>query len=133
MCDFKSIETLLLNNNFLITNKDFDRPWGGFFVIEETQAQNFSDYFFDGLNVNDLKVSGKLSPKILVVKPESRLSWQYHERRAEIWKVFKGKAGVVRSNNDTENDLEILNEGEQIILEKGETPSYWFRKHCYSC
>ena len=120
MCDFKSIEALLNNNKFSIVDKDFDRPWGGFFVVDESQAQIFSNYFFEGLDIKDLKVSGKLSPKILVVKPESRLSWQYHERRSEIWKVFKGKAGIIRSKNDTENNIEILNEGDQIILEKGE-------------
>jgi hypothetical protein len=61
---------------FSIVSKDFTRPWGGFLVIRETQAQEFSNKFFEGLDVNTLKIGGKLSPKILIVKPESRLSWQ---------------------------------------------------------
>ena len=54
-------------------------------MIDESQAQDFSNKFFKGLDINTMKIGGKLSPKILIVKPESRLSWQYHNRRAEIW------------------------------------------------
>jgi mannose-6-phosphate isomerase-like protein (cupin superfamily) len=70
--------------------------------------------------VNTLKIGGKLSPKILIVKPEARLSWQYHNRRAEIWQIFKGSAGIVRSNSDIENEMKVYNEGDQIILQQGE-------------
>ena len=41
-----------------------------------------------------------MSPKILIVKPGARLSWQYHHRRAEIWQVYKGEVGIVRSDKD---------------------------------
>ena len=53
---------------------DFERPWGGFLVIDESQAQVFSNKFFKSLDVNTLKIGGKLSPKILIVKPGARLS-----------------------------------------------------------
>ena len=75
---------------FEIISKDFQRPWGGFLVINESQSQDFANYFFDELNVDSLKIGGKLSPKILIVNPNSKLSWQYHHRRAEIWRVYKG-------------------------------------------
>ena len=61
-----------------------------------------------------------MSPKILVVAPEKRLSWQYHHRRAEIWRIIEGRAGVKRSPNDTEGELEILNVGDTITLQQGE-------------
>ena len=61
-----------------------------------------------------------MSPKILIVKPESRLSWQYHNRSAEIWQVYKGSAGIIRSDTDIENEMEVYNEGDQIILQQGE-------------
>ena len=48
---------------------------GGFLLLDESQAQNFYNKFFEGLDLNSLKVGGKLSPKILIVKPEARLSW----------------------------------------------------------
>jgi mannose-6-phosphate isomerase-like protein (cupin superfamily) len=89
------INTLL--QPFTIIASDLTRPWGGFYVIDETQAQLFADTFFDGLDVQTLTIGGKLSPKILLVAPEKRLSWQYHNRRAEIWKVVSGQVGVVRS------------------------------------
>ena len=105
---------------FLVVSHDFERPWGGFLVIDETQAQDFSNKFFEGLDVNTLKIGGKLSPKILIVKPNARLSWQYHNRRAEIWQVYKGTAGIIRSNSDVENEMEVYNEGDQIVLQQGE-------------
>ena len=70
--------------------------------------------------MNTLKIGGKLSPKILIVKPNARLSWQYHNRRAEIWQVYKGTAGIIRSDSDIENELKEYNEGDQIILKQGE-------------
>jgi mannose-6-phosphate isomerase len=117
---FKESEQLINSLGFKITSQDFDRPWGGFLVIDETQAQEFSNHFFDGLHVETLKIGGKLSPKILIVKPESRLSWQYHNRRAEIWQIFQGSAGIVRSDNDTETEMKVHDEGDQIVLKQGE-------------
>ena len=112
----KEIESL----GFDIVAQDFERPWGGFLVIEEAQAQSFSNYFFKGLNVNNQKMGGKLSPKILMVQPKARLSWQYHNRRAEIWQIYKGSAGIIRSDTDQENRMEIYSEGDQILLQQGE-------------
>lgn len=117
---FKKIQKKLEANQFEIVSMDHSRPWGGFFVIAEEQAQKFSNLYFDGLDVSSLKISGKLSPKILVVAPEKRLSWQYHHRRAEIWRVIQGQAGIKRSSNDEEGKLEILNEGDVITLQQGE-------------
>jgi mannose-6-phosphate isomerase len=105
---------------FSLVSHDFTRPWGGFLVIDETQAQEFSNKFFEGLDINILKIGGKLSPKILIVKPKARLSWQYHNRRAEIWQVYKGSVGIIRSDTDIENEVKVYNEGDQIILKQGE-------------
>ena len=82
---YQEIKKEIESFGFNVVSHDFERPWGGFLVIDETQAQNFSNKFFEGLDVNTLKIGGKLSPKILMVKPNARLSWQYHKRRAEIW------------------------------------------------
>ena len=105
---------------FTIVAKDFERPWGAFLVIKEEQAQDFANRFFDGIDVETLRVEGKLSPKILIVKPEARLSWQYHHRRAEIWQVYKGEVGIIRSNDDNEGDLIRYSEGQQLRLAQGE-------------
>ena len=56
----------------------------------------------------------------MIVSPNSKLSWQYHHRRAEIWRVFKGKVGISRSFDNIEKPVKILNEKDQIKLKKGE-------------
>ena len=117
---FKKIESEIIRKGFKIIYRDFERPWGGFLVIDESQAQGFADAFFDGINVETLKIGGKLSPKILIVNPNSKLSWQYHHRRAEIWRVIKGKVGISRSFDNIEKPVKILNENDQIKLKKGE-------------
>jgi len=117
---FNLTEKLIKSLGFRVVSKDFERPWGGFLVIDEDQAQDFSNQFFKGINIEELKISGKLSPKILIVNPESRLSWQYHNRRAEIWRVYKGEVGIIRSDDDSQNEIEIYREGDQITLKQGE-------------
>ena len=117
---YKEIEAKIKSLGFNIISKDFQRPWGGFLVIDEDQAQDFSNQFFKGINVEELKISGKLSPKILIVNPESRLSWQYHSRRSEIWRVYKGKVGVITSDDNIQKEIEIYSEGDQITLKQGE-------------
>ena len=117
---YNNTEDLIKSKGFKVISKDFERPWGGFLVIDEDQAQDFSNQFFKGLDVKTLKIGGKLSPKILIIKPKARLSWQYHHRRAEIWRVFKGECGIIRSDTDMENQMKIYNEGDQIKLKQGE-------------
>jgi len=117
---YQEIKKEIESFGFKVVSHDFKRPWGGFLVIDESQAQDFSNKFFEGLDVNTLKIGGKLSPKILIVKPNARLSWQYHNRRAEIWQVYKGTAGIIRSNTDAENEMNVYHEGDQIVLKQGE-------------
>jgi mannose-6-phosphate isomerase len=117
---YKNIEDELTNLGFQITDSNLEKPWGSYFCVDENQAQVFSDKFFDGMDVDSLKIENKLSPKILIVKPNVRLSWQYHNRRAEIWQVYKGPVGVVQSDTDIENELKNYFPGDQIKLRQGE-------------
>ena len=117
---FETIEKKIKELGFRINSKDFNRPWGGFLVIDETQSNKFIEYFFENLDMNLITKGLKLSPKILIVKPLSRLSWQYHFRRSEIWKVFEGEVAVVRSNNDNEQPKKIFSIGSLITLKQGE-------------
>jgi mannose-6-phosphate isomerase-like protein (cupin superfamily) len=89
-------------------------------VIEENEAEKFINLYFPQLSKEELNISGKLSPKILVVAPEKRLSWQYHHRRAEIWKLIGGEAGVIISDTDDEKETRHLNIGDIIQLKQGE-------------
>lgn len=117
---FEAIDRFLETKNLGVANKDDQRPWGGFFVIDENDAEKFIAEFFPHLKKEDLTISGKLSPKILLVAPDKRLSWQYHHRRAEIWKLIGGEAGVVTSDTDDEKELKKLSIGDIVKLQQGE-------------
>ena len=117
---YKEVESLISLNNLNIISKDIERPWGGFYVLDESQSQSFASLFFNNLDVSKLSLSGKLSPKILVIKPKKRFSWQYHHRRSEIWSVIKGGIIVSKSDDDVERELINLKAREQIEIAKEE-------------
>lgn len=116
---FDKVASLLADLNFKIVNKDLSRPWGGFYVIDEAQAAQFAKHFFPGENLSEIKITEKLSPKILIVAPHKRLSWQYHHRRAEIWKCISDKVRVATSDSDEQTHIHVLNNGDIIKLPTG--------------
>lgn len=117
---FEQAEDFVREKGFSIAGKDASRPWGGFLVISEEEAPLFIQTFFPGYSVRDFEGFAKLSPKILLVAPEKRLSWQYHHRRSEIWRVIMGKAGVVVSDTDEETPVRELSKGDVVTLKQGE-------------
>jgi mannose-6-phosphate isomerase-like protein (cupin superfamily) len=117
---FAAVADRLRQQGFVIERQDQTRPWGGFLVIRENQAQAFADAYFDGLAVDDLRLAGRLSPKVLLVAPQQRLSWQYHHRRAEIWQVVQGPVGVSTSHTDEPGEVQTYQEGQRIVLQQGE-------------
>lgn len=115
-----SANAVLMNQlGFTIIKEDLHRPWGGFYVIDEQQAKKFALYFFPEENFEQLNISGKLSPKILMVAPGKRLSWQYHHRRAEIWRCIDGEVAVATSHSDEETEKHHLKKGDIIKLKQG--------------
>ena len=68
----------------------------------------------------DFPEGAALSPKLLIVAPDQRLSWQYHFRRAEVWKCIFGNVTVRTSDTDEEKDSRILQTGDMIKLAQGE-------------
>lgn len=117
---FQAIEKNLHLQNFNIISKDFERPWGGFFVLDESQFPYFLEVYFPELTLADFDLSQKFSPKILVVAPQMRLSWQYHDRRAELWKVVDGPVAVMISDTDLQCEPGQYQNGELIKLRQGE-------------
>ena len=117
---YSSVSKKLSDRGLTVVAADKHRPWGGFFVIDENQAQEFANIYFDGLDVSGLRVAGKLSPKILLVKPMARLSWQYHHRRKETWRVVEGPVGIARSLTDEQSIVESFQTGETVVMEMGE-------------
>ncbi len=117
---FESVAEYLHKEQLKIDKQDSTRPWGGFFVLDEAEAEKFIAKYFSHLTKEELAISGKLSPKILIVAPNQRLSWQYHHRRAEIWKLIGGVAAVITSDTDEEKEKTVLNIGDIIQLKQGE-------------
>ncbi|HAH37258.1 MAG TPA: phosphoheptose isomerase [Algoriphagus sp.] len=117
---FEKAERLMDDLGFDIIKSDRSRPWGGFLVINENQAKKFAKQFFPEEDFEALKLSDKLSPKILLVAPEKRLSWQYHFRRAEIWRCIDGQVNVATSMTDEQKDVTTLRKGDKIKLQQGE-------------
>ena len=99
--------------------RDSSRPWGGFLVFPESQTAVFSGLFFPGDHLDSAAGSLTLSPKLLVVRPGTRLSWQYHHRRSEIWKPVTGRVGVVTSPTDEPGPLRILETGTTLAIPVG--------------
>ena len=116
---FNKAADLLASLNFKIVAEDKSRPWGGFYVIDESQAAQFAKQFFPEEDFEKLKISEKLSPKILMVAPHKRLSWQYHHRRAEIWRCIDGEVAVATSDSDKEEERHVLKVGDKIKLRQG--------------
>lgn len=105
---------------FKVEKADESRPWGGFLVLQEKQAPAFAAHFFSEIPTAEVITGKKLSPKILIVAPGQRLSWQYHFRRAELWKVVRGPVSVATSDTDEEKVAKEYPEGAVIRLKQGE-------------
>ncbi len=114
---FKNIEKDLFKKGFTFARKDLKKPWGGFWVIDENSAARFVDTYFPEIPVDQIFNGQKISPKILLVAPGKRLSWQYHFRRKEIWKVVDGKVGIVRSRSDEEPPMKIYEAGDTLSFD----------------
>lgn len=111
---FTAVSEYLGELSLNVVATDFERPWGGFFVIDETQTKEFIEQHFPGIPTEQIERGGKLSPKILIVAPHKRLSWQYHDRREELWRIVEGPVGVVVSETDSQPDIHILQKDEIV-------------------
>ena len=116
---FNQVRAMIREYNLSIHHEDQSRPWGGFFVLEENDIAAFLRIFFKGIDPSTM-TGLKLSPKILLVAPQARLSWQYHHRRAEVWTVVRGPVRVAMSDTDEENELVDLEAGDSISLRQGQ-------------
>lgn len=70
-----------------------DRPWGSFFILEDSQ---------------------KAKVKRLLVNPGQRLSLQSHKSRDEHWVIIRGIATVTRDDETKE-----FSYGEHVYIKRG--------------
>lgn len=76
------------------------KPWGFTVGILPNSTKKFVNLFFPESDVQ----KNQISPRFLIVNPNSRLSWQVHKRRVELWRVVMGSVGVMLSKNDKQPD-----------------------------
>lgn len=108
----EQINEIVKSNGFNVADVDMSRPWGGFVRLDNGDARAFIAMYFPDL---EFETYENLSPKFLLVAPGKRLSWQKHDRRAELWRVLEGPVGVKISEMDKEPDeVQVLATGETI-------------------
>ncbi|PLS81056.1 phosphoheptose isomerase [Candidatus Saccharibacteria bacterium] len=99
-------------NDYTIVDTDLGRPWGGFYRLDNGDAERFAAQYFPEVEFETFE---GLSPKFLLVAPGEQLSWQLHNRRAELWRVLEGPVGVKLSNTDEQpSEVRTLQPGESI-------------------
>ncbi len=114
------IHELARRNGLDIVAQDTERPWGGWFRLDESEIEAFARAFFPDLELPPPDRREKMSPKFLVVQSGERLSWQYHDRRREEWRVVRGPVGIAISETDEETRPEACAEGDRISIAQGE-------------
>ena len=70
-----------------------ERPWGCYDVLLDTDTTKV---------------------KIITLKPGGRLSYQYHNKRSEVWACTKGKLSVI-----LDDVLHELFPGDSIVIPQG--------------
>lgn len=101
-----------------IEDENVDKPWGAYFRFSDDSIEAFMAEFYPEREVSQTQAS--VSPKILLVAPGAELSWQYHHRRSEIWKVYFKPVGVVLSDSDSLSETNVYQPGETITIAQGE-------------
>jgi mannose-6-phosphate isomerase len=102
-----------------VVGEDLARPWGGFLLISQSDVREFIKMYFADAGQTENEPT-TLSPKILLVAPGLRLSWQYHRRRSEIWRVLEGPVGISRGSGDEQSPVRRYGAGEVLRLQVGE-------------
>lgn len=116
------VARILEASGYTIELFDYDRPWGGFNQLANDDADRFVEEFFPGLSPKEARLgnsNSELSPKILTVSPGQRLSWQYHDRRAERW-AYVTDGAYYKSVTDEQGEAHSAEAGEVVQFAKSE-------------
>jgi mannose-6-phosphate isomerase len=117
---FDELRAQLGAHGLTITDSVLDKPWGGYYRIEESQKELFITSFFRDFKAPTDNANLALTPKILMVAPGQRLSWQYHLGRGEAWHVLRGPVGVEHAMGDAEPKPEIVEVGSTVEVAASE-------------
>lgn len=106
----KHVEDYLAEKQLSVSQKDTERPWGAFWHISPESLDTFLKLYFPDFQPNGQSIS----PKILLVEAQKRLSLQLHHRRSEEWYVIEGPVEVIA------NDQELILQPGQAVTLKAE-------------
>ncbi|MBM3210487.1 phosphoheptose isomerase [Candidatus Saccharibacteria bacterium] len=109
-------------NDYEVVEVESAKPWGAYLRFNNQNANKFIAEFFPGLSPEDARLGNseaELSPKILLVSPGQRLSWQYHDRRAERW-TFLTDGAYCKSSTNEEVEPMVAVKGEVVQFKTGE-------------
>lgn len=112
----------LESTGYKVVEVNDTKPWGAYIRINGEQADTFVGEFFPGLSPVEARLgveTAELSPKILIVAPMQRLSWQLHHRRAERW-TFLTPGGYYKSSTDEQGELQLAQPGDVVQFAQGE-------------
>ncbi len=114
-----AIKEMVRELGFAIVDDMSDKPWGAGYRFHDRNLPAFLAAFYADETV-ETPDGMSLSPKILLIAPQKRLSWQYHHRRAELWKVFAGPVGTIRSPSDALQAVQVHAAGDLVVCACGE-------------
>lgn len=99
---------------YTLADVDELKPWGAYYRLADGHAEQFVNEYFPERTVEQLGKGGSLSPKFLIFEPGKKLSLQYHNRRAEIWRVISGTLIAAVSETDEEGEWKEYKAGEEL-------------------
>lgn len=118
-----TIVDLAETSGYTVVDIDKSRPWGGFVRFDYKDGDRFVHEFFPDINPDQARLGNteaELSPKILLVSPQQRLSWQVHARRAERWVFLTDGAYYKSTDADNPGELVEAHAGDVVQFEAGE-------------
>jgi hypothetical protein len=108
-----------ISSGYTVTEVDTERPWGAYIRFDDKDTSLLIEDFFSKLDSKDTllntNVAG-LSPKLLIVSPEARLSWQYHLRRSELWSPINNANYYSSLDDNDQGEMQIRSAGDIIKL-----------------
>src|SRR3989344_2879583 len=117
---FSKVKHTLTQMGFSVTEVNDKRPWGGYLVIEPAHTPLFLETFFADKELPSWLKDKYLSPKVMLWAPGEILSWQYHNKREEHWKVVAGPVVTFLSETDQQPESpDIYQMGEIIEIPNG--------------
>lgn len=112
----EDISKSAIQNGYEVIEINDTKPWGAYFRLDNSNADRFVEEFFPSISISEARLgnnNAEISPKILLVSPNQRLSWQYHNRRSELWS-FVTDGVYIQSLTNQQGELSNVKSGDLV-------------------